>query len=181
MSETESKDSPRDNARNGDDASPQSSGGDASGNQNPNQTPGQNGQNGGQGQGQRPPRGDDRRGPRGRNRHRGQPQQGGGQNRGGGDGEEEFVEIEGPNKGVVIDLNELKRKPAIQLLAMADGLGIQEGVARARKQDIIFLILKAHARAGGSIFGEGVLEILQDGFGFLRSPDESYLAGPDDI
>jgi len=182
VSETESKDSPRDNARNGDDASPQSSGGDA-GNQNPNQAPGQNGQNGGQGQGQgqRPPRGDDRRGPRGRNRHRGQPQQGGGQNRGGGDGEEEFVEIEGPNKGVVIDLNELKRKPAFQLLAMAETLGIQEGVARARKQDIVFLILKAHARAGGSIFGEGVLEILQDGFGFLRTPDESYLAGPDDI
>ncbi|MEP6940737.1 MAG: Rho termination factor N-terminal domain-containing protein, partial [Rudaea sp.] len=174
MSETESKDTPRsDNARHGDDASPQTTGSDAVG---------QNGQNSGQsaGQGQRPPR-DDRRGPRGRNRHRGQPQQNGGQNRLDADGEEEFVQIEGPNKGIVIDLNELKRKPAIQLLAMADTLGIQEGVARARKQDIVFLILKAHARAGGSIFGEGVLEILQDGFGFLRTPDESYLAGPDDI
>ncbi|MEO8802785.1 MAG: transcription termination factor Rho [Rudaea sp.] len=88
---------------------------------------------------------------------------------------------EGPNSGVVIDLNELKRKPAQELLNLADSLSIQEGVARARKQDIIFLILKAHARLGGSIYGEGVLEILQDGFGFLRGPDESYLAGPDDI
>jgi transcription termination factor Rho len=127
---------------------------------------------------------DDRRGPRGRNRHRGQPHQNGGPSRGGGmggDADEEFTEIQGPNTGIVIDLNELKRKPAHMLLTMAETLGIQEGVARARKQDIVFLILKAHARAGGSIFGEGVLEILQDGFGFLRTPDESYLAGPDDI
>ncbi|HET8942926.1 MAG TPA: transcription termination factor Rho [Rudaea sp.] len=95
--------------------------------------------------------------------------------------EETYEPREGPNSGVVIDLNELKRKPAHELLTLADSLGIQEGVARARKQDIIFLILKAHARLGGSIYGEGVLEILQDGFGFLRGPDESYLAGPDDI
>jgi len=125
---------------------------------------------------------DDRRG-RGRNRHRNQ-QRGNGNpnNRGGGnDADEEFVEIQGPNTGVTIDLNELKRKPAFQLLKMAEELGIQEGAARARKQDIVFLILKAHARAGGSIYSEGVLEILQDGFGFLRTPDESYLAGPDDI
>ena len=83
--------------------------------------------------------------------------------------------------GPLIDLNELKRKSAADLLAFAESLGIQEGVARARKQDIIFLVLKAHARAGGGIYGEGVLEILQDGFGFLRGFDESYLAGPDDI
>ena len=56
-----------------------------------------------------------------------------------------------------------------------------ENLARARKQDIIFSILKAHAKSGEDIFGEGVLEILQDGFGFLRSADSSYLAGPDDI
>jgi transcription termination factor Rho len=56
-----------------------------------------------------------------------------------------------------------------------------EGVARSRKQDVIFSILKAHAKNGESIFGDGVLEILQDGFGFLRSADSSYLAGPDDI
>ena len=53
--------------------------------------------------------------------------------------------------------------------------------ARSRKQDIIFSILKEHAKAGENIYGDGVLEILQDGFGFLRSSDGSYLAGPDDI
>jgi transcription termination factor Rho len=87
----------------------------------------------------------------------------------------------GGGDGPLINLNELKRKPAFELLKLAEELGIQEGVARARKQDIIFLILKAHARSGGGIYAEGVLEILQDGFGFLRGPDESYLAGPDDI
>ena len=96
--------------------------------------------------------------------------------------DEEYDESKnGGGDGPLIDLNELKRKPAHKLLELAEELGIQEGVARARKQDIVFLILKAHARAGGGIYGEGVLEILQDGFGFLRGPDESYLAGPDDI
>lgn len=56
-----------------------------------------------------------------------------------------------------------------------------EGMARMRKQDIIFAILKGHAKKGEAIYGDGVLEILQDGFGFLRSADSSYLAGPDDI
>ena len=115
---------------------------------------------------------------------------GGGGGGGGGSGyqqnfnnvDEEYDESKnGGGNGPLIDLNELKRKSAADLLALADTLGIQEGVARARKQDIVFLILKAHARAGGGIYGEGVLEILQDGFGFLRGPDESYLAGPDDI
>ena len=59
-------------------------------------------------------------------------------------------------------------------------MGLEDAV-RAKKQDIIFEMLKAHARTGEDIFGEGVLEILQDGFGFLRSADGSYLAGPDDI
>lgn len=81
----------------------------------------------------------------------------------------------------VINLTELKRKNAIQLLEFAESLGVHEGVARARKQDVIFNVLKAHARSGGGIWAEGVLEILQDGFGFMRSADESYLAGPDDI
>jgi transcription termination factor Rho len=54
-------------------------------------------------------------------------------------------------------------------------------MARSRKQDIIFSILKRHAKSGEDIYGDGVLEILQDGFGFLRSADSSYLAGPDDI
>ena len=81
----------------------------------------------------------------------------------------------------LINLTELKRKNAIQLLEFAESLGVREGVARQRKQDVVFNILKAHARSGGGIWAEGVLEILQDGFGFLRSADESYLAGPDDI
>jgi len=89
--------------------------------------------------------------------------------------------VEGRETGPLIDLNELKRKNALELIALAETLGVQEGVARARKQDVIFNILKAHARASGGIYGEGVLEILQDGFGFLRGPDQSYLAGPDDI
>ncbi len=77
-------------------------------------------------------------------------------------------------------LTELKRKTVEELLEIADTMQI-EGVARARKQDVIFAILKAHAKSGESISGEGVLEILQDGFGFLRAPDCSFLAGPDDV
>jgi transcription termination factor Rho len=154
---------------------PQNNAGGESAPNNNNRQP-----NEGRQQQQRDQQRDDRRGPRGRNRHRNGQQGQNGPNRG-GDNEEEFTEIQGPNTGISIDLNDLKRKPAHALLALADTLGIQEGVARARKQDIVFLILKAHARSGGSIFGEGVLEILQDGFGFLRTPDESYLAGPDDI
>jgi transcription termination factor Rho len=65
-------------------------------------------------------------------------------------------------------------------LEIAEEMGL-EGAARSRKQDVIFSILKAHAKSGESIFGNGVLEILQDGFGFLRAADSSYLAGPDDI
>jgi transcription termination factor Rho len=79
-----------------------------------------------------------------------------------------------------MNLTELKQKPASDLIQLAEGLGL-EGVARARKQDVIFGILKAHAKKGEDISGDGVLEILQDGFGFLRSADSSYLAGPDDI
>jgi len=66
------------------------------------------------------------------------------------------------------------------LQEIANEMGL-EGAARSRKQDVIFAILKAHAKNGESIYGQGVLEILQDGFGFLRSADSSYLAGPDDI
>jgi len=79
-----------------------------------------------------------------------------------------------------MNLTDLKQKPISELLAIADEMGL-EGVARTRKQDVIFSILKAHAKNGESIYGDGVLEILQDGFGFLRSADSSYLAGPDDI
>jgi transcription termination factor Rho len=79
-----------------------------------------------------------------------------------------------------MNLTELKQKSVAQLLEIANEMGL-ENVARSRKQDIIFSLLKAHAKSGESIYGEGVLEILQDGFGFLRSADSSYLAGPDDI
>ena len=79
-----------------------------------------------------------------------------------------------------MNLTELKRKPVAELMALADELGL-EGAARTRKQDVIFGILKAHAKKGEDISGDGVLEILQDGFGFLRAPDQNYLAGPDDI
>ena len=79
-----------------------------------------------------------------------------------------------------MQLTELKRKTAPELVEMAESLGI-ENVARARRQDIIFSILKAKSKSREDIIGEGILEILQDGFGFLRSPDCSYLAGSDDI
>lgn len=77
-------------------------------------------------------------------------------------------------------LEELKEQSISELVKLAEAMGL-ENVARLRKQDIIFAILKKHAKSGEDIFGGGVLEILQDGFGFLRSSDASYLAGPDDI
>jgi len=79
-----------------------------------------------------------------------------------------------------MNLTELKQKPASEIVDIAESMGI-EGMARSRVQDVIFAILKAHAKKGEDIYGDGVLEILQDGFGFLRSADSSYLAGPDDI
>jgi transcription termination factor Rho len=79
-----------------------------------------------------------------------------------------------------MNLTELKKTPVSELIELATSNGI-EGMSRARKQDIIFAILKAHAKNGEDIYGDGVLEILQDGFGFLRSAESSYLAGPDDI
>ena len=79
-----------------------------------------------------------------------------------------------------MNLTELKQKPIGELLDTAHEMGL-ENVSRTRKQDIIFVILKKHAKNGEDIYGDGVLEILQDGFGFLRSADSSYLAGPDDI
>lgn len=79
-----------------------------------------------------------------------------------------------------MNLTDLKKKPIEELLLIAESIGL-ENMGRHRKQDMIFTILKRHARSGEDISGEGVLEILQDGFGFLRSADSSYLAGPDDI
>ncbi len=79
-----------------------------------------------------------------------------------------------------MNLTELKIRPPAELVELGESLGLDD-LARSRKQDIIFAILKAHAKLGEDIYGDGVLEILQDGFGFLRSSDSSYLAGPDDI
>lgn len=79
-----------------------------------------------------------------------------------------------------MNLTELKNKAPAELVEIAQSMKL-ENLARAKKQDIIFAILKSHAKSGEDIFGDGVLEILQDGFGFLRSAEGSYLAGPDDI
>jgi len=79
-----------------------------------------------------------------------------------------------------MNLTELKTRPPAKLVELGESMGI-ENLARSRKQDVIFSILKEHAKNGEDIYGDGALEILQDGFGFLRSADSSYLAGPDDI
>jgi transcription termination factor Rho len=77
-------------------------------------------------------------------------------------------------------LSDLKHLPVTELVEMAIANEI-DNASRMRKQDLIFAILKNKAKKGDSIYGDGTLEVLQDGFGFLRSPDTSYLAGPDDI
>ena len=79
-----------------------------------------------------------------------------------------------------MNLTELKAQPAHELISISEQIGI-EGLARARKQEVIFEILKAQSRSGEDIYGDGVLEILQEGFGFLRSAGSSYMAGPADI
>lgn len=79
-----------------------------------------------------------------------------------------------------MNLNDLKKMSVAALLETAAEKGL-DNLARLKKQDIIFAILKAHAKSGEDIYGEGVLEILPDGFGFLRAGDGSYLAGPDDL
>ncbi|AXI84367.1 transcription termination factor Rho [Xylella taiwanensis] len=80
----------------------------------------------------------------------------------------------------VYSLSDLKKMPAHKLLEIAEQLNIHEGVARARKQDVIFALLKVLTRHGEGVVADGVLEILPDGFGFLRAAEASYLAGPDD-
>ncbi len=79
-----------------------------------------------------------------------------------------------------MNLTALKKKSINDLIALAHDMGL-DNLGRTRKQDVIFSVLKKHAKSGEDIFGDGVLEILPDGFGFLRSADASYLAGPDDI
>ena len=77
-------------------------------------------------------------------------------------------------------LQELKKKSPAELLKLAEELEI-ENASSLRKQDMLFAILKGFADRGTAIYGDGVLEVLQDGFGFLRSPEANYLPGPDDI
>jgi transcription termination factor Rho len=140
---------------------------------------------------------------RNRNRDRNEQRGGGGGGGGGGDRNEQRND-ERPERGNRDDrdrgereitfppfvvppnfptysLTDLKRMTAAQLLDIADQIGIGEAVARLRKQDVTFALLKALTRTSDGVAGEGVLEILPDGFGFLRSADASYLAGPDDV
>ena len=109
-------------------------------------------------------------------------QTGDGQNSGGRRGRGRRQRRRDPNTPSAnpLSLTELKNKSTQDLIDMAREMGL-ENMARSRKQDIIFALLKRHAKSGEDIWGDGVLEILQDGFGFLRSADSSYLAGPDDI
>jgi len=109
-------------------------------------------------------------------------QSGDGQNSGGRRGRGRRQRRRDPNTPSAnpLSLTELKNKSTQDLIDMAREMGL-ENMARSRKQDIIFALLKRHAKSGEDIWGDGVLEILQDGFGFLRSADSSYLAGPDDI
>ena len=79
-----------------------------------------------------------------------------------------------------MNLQELKKKSPPDLLKFAEGLDI-ENASTLRKQDMLFAILQQQAENGVAIFGTGVLEVLQDGFGFLRAPEANYLPGPDDI
>ncbi|WP_288469518.1 transcription termination factor Rho [uncultured Stenotrophomonas sp.] len=150
------------------------------GGQNQGQNPyNQNGQQGqGQGQGNRRDRFRNRR-DRDRNNNRfrddGMPNDGGEQ--------QPFVprpHANVPEGFPVYSLSDLKRMPAQKLLEIAEQLQISEGVARARKQDVIFALLKVLTRHGDGVAADGVLEILPDGFGFLRAAEASYLAGPDD-
>ncbi|MFC0676580.1 transcription termination factor Rho [Lysobacter korlensis] len=164
------------------------SGQNASSGQNAQQ--GQNGQNQGQAQGENGQRGEfegnrgnrrDRfRNRRDRNRDRGGRDGGMGDE---GDRQDSFVprpHPQVPEGFPAYSLGDLKRMPAPKLLEIADQLNIQEGVARARKQDVIFALLKVLTRHGEGVAADGVLEILPDGFGFLRAAEASYLAGPDD-
>ncbi|MES1946627.1 transcription termination factor Rho [Salinisphaera sp. C84B14] len=136
-------------------------------------------------------RGRRRKNPNGPNK----PRNSGGNNRGKGGGpnkggnnppnedidEAEFEAYAGvAGDGPILHLSELKQKTAAELMDMAQEMEL-ENISRMRKQDLIFAMLKGHAKSGERIYGDGVLEILSDGFGFLRSNESSYMAGPDDI
>jgi transcription termination factor Rho len=100
-----------------------------------------------------------------------------------GPSEAELMEAEASTRstnGKAMNLTELKEKSPAELLAYAEGIGV-ENCSTMRKQEIMFALLKRLAEQDIPIVGSGVLEVLQDGFGFLRSPEENYLPGPDDI
>ncbi len=123
---------------------------------------------------------------RDRERAERQGQGGGGQprddgNEGGGGPQQPYAGPALPPDFPSYSLTELKRMPAHKLLEMAETLQLHEGVARMRKQDVTFQLLKVLTRHPNGVAADGVLEILPDGYGFLRSADASYLAGPDDV
>jgi transcription termination factor Rho len=106
------------------------------------------------------------------------------QNRGENEGGEERPAYQSPQLPPDFpsySLTDLKRMPMARLLEMAEQLNLHEGVARMRRQDVTFALLKVLSRHPNGVAAEGVLEILPDGYGFLRSADASYLAGPDDV
>ncbi|MDY0022850.1 MAG: transcription termination factor Rho, partial [Arenimonas caeni] len=161
------------------------SGGDGGGH-SPSGQGGQGGEDGGQGGEQRNREGRrnrrdrfrDKR-DRFRDRPRDEDEGNGNAGNGGGQGDRPLPQL--PPDFPVYSLNDLKRMPAHKLLEIADKLGLHEGVARMRKQDVNFALLKVLTRHPQGVAGDGVLEILPDGYGFLRSDDASYLAGPDDV
>ena len=125
--------------------------------------------------------GDDNGGNRGRNNRRGGDQnQGGGRRRRGRRNRDQQPEPIPEYDGPPLNISELKSKTASELIEEAEAMGI-ENVSRAKNQDVIFQMIRTRAKMGQQIFGDGVLEILSDGFGFLRAPEASYQAGPDDI
>ncbi len=159
--------------------------------QNQGQQQGQGGQNQNQNQGEDGGFGGRNRHRRDRFRDRDRNRGGGGGGGGGGnrdgrpedDGgrEQPYTGPQLPPDFPSYSLTELKRMPAHKLLEMAETLGLHEGVARMRKQDVTFQLLKVLSRHPNGVAADGVLEILPDGYGFLRSSDASYLAGPDDV
>jgi transcription termination factor Rho len=172
---------PRNEPRNegaGNDTQPRNEGGEGSGGEQRDGNPGRENREG---------RGRHRRN---RNRDRGErepqprnderPERGNRDDRDRGE-RESFPPFQVPANFPTYSLTDLKRMTATQLLDIADQIGLGEAVARMRKQDVTFALLKALTRTSDGVAGEGVLEILPDGFGFLRSADASYLAGPDDV
>ena len=162
--------------------------------------PNAGGQQQGQNQQGQPSQGQQGQGPgddgQGRNRHRrdrfrerrdrqggpnpGQPRDDAGEG-GGNNQNQPYTGPQLPPDFPSYSLTELKRMPAHKLLEMAEQLNLHEGVARMRKQDVTFALLKVLSRHPNGVAADGVLEILPDGYGFLRSSDASYLAGPDDV